>query len=116
MGRNRYLYIAAALLLVGCASTQTASLDTAVPVPSAEGAQWTFRAETTWSHPVHIAITINKTPLSGAMEINPGDIIGAYQGHAIRAQCKTEWHEGAAYGTGSCYVYVDGTQVAILIL
>jgi len=114
MGKTRFPLLAA-LLLAGCA-TQTASPDLTVAVPSGAGAQWTFSAHTTWAQPVHISISINKTPLSSVSEISPGNILGIYQGHAIQAQCKTEWPEGAAYGTGSCYVYVDGAQTAILIL
>lgn len=116
MGRTRYPFLAAAVLLAGCASIQTASPDLTVAVGSAADAKWTFKAQTTWAHPVRISLTINGDPLAGASEINPGDIFGAYQGHAIRAQCKTDWPEGAAYGTGTCYIYVDGAQTAILIL
>lgn len=115
MGKSRYPFLAAALLLAGCA-TQTASLDLTVAVPSAADAKWTFSAHTTWANPARISLTINGTPLTSASEVSPGNIIGAYQGHAIEARCKTELPEGAAYGTGSCYVYVDGTQIAILIL
>lgn len=112
---RRASFIAAALLLAGCA-TQTASPDVTIDVTSAAGAQWTFSARTIWGNPVRISIFINKTPLTSASEVSPGNIIGAYQGHAIRAQCTTQWSEGAPFGTGSCYVYVDGAQTAILIL
>lgn len=115
-GKTRYPLLAAALLLAGCASTQTVSPDLTVAVGSAAGVNWTFKAHTTWAHPVHISLTVNGDPLAGVSEVSSGDIIGAYQGHAIRAQCKTDWPEGAAYGTGTCYVYVDGAQTAILIL
>lgn len=114
MKKPRYPLLAA-LLLAGCA-TQTASPDLTTSVPSAANAQWTFTARTTWANPVRISISINGTPLTSASEITPGNIMGAYQGHAIRAQCTTEWPEGAAYGKGICYVYVDGSQTAILIL
>jgi hypothetical protein len=103
------------LLLVGCA-TQTASPDLTVPVSAVNDAQWTFNAQTKWSSTPHISITINKTALSGASEIGPGDIIGGYQGHSIEARCKTDWTAGTPYGTGTCYVFVDGIQTAILIL
>ena len=116
MVRTRYLSIAVALLLAGCATAQTTSPDLTVEVPSAANAQWTFSAHTRWVHPVHVTLSINNTPLSSASEVSPGDIIGAYQGHAIRAQCKTDWTEGTPFGTGTCYVYVDGVQTAILIL
>jgi len=115
MRKTRYPFVAAALLLAGCA-TQTTSPDLTVAVSSARDAQWSFSAHTTWAKPVRISLFINKTPLSSAAEISPGNIIGAYQGHAIRADCKTEWTDGTPYGTGTCYVYVDGIQTAILIL
>lgn len=116
LSRRLGICLVNALLLAGCASARTASPDLTVAVPSAADAQWTFSAHTTWAHPVHVTLTINNSQLTGASEISPGDIIGAYKGHAIRAQCTTEWTEGAAYGTGTCYVYVDGIQTAILIL
>lgn len=115
MDKPRYPSLAVVLLLAGCA-TQTASPDLTTSVPSAANAQWTFTARTTWAHPVRISLFINKTPLASASEVSPGNIIGVYQGHAIRAQCTTQWPEGAPYGKGSCYVYVDGAQTAILIL
>jgi len=115
MGNARLQFLAAALLLAGCA-TQTVSPDLTVAVASAADAKWTFSAHTTWANPVHISLSINGTPLASASEISPGNIIGAYQGHAVRAQCKTELPQGAPYGTGSCYIYVDGAQAAILIL
>ena len=114
--KTRYLFIAASLLLAGCASTQTLSPDLTVAVASAADAKWTFQAHTAWGNPVRISLTINGAPLASATEISPGNIIGAYQGHAIHAQCRTEWVEGAAYGTGSCYIYVDDAQAAILVL
>lgn len=115
MRKTRFPLLAVVLLLAGCA-TQTASPDLTVAVPGAADAQWKFSARTTWAHPVHVSISINNTPLTSASEVSPGNIIGAYQGHDIRAVCTTEWTEGAPYGTGSCYVYVDGAQTAILIL
>lgn len=115
-GKTGYPFLAAALLLAGCAAAvQTTSPDLTIAVPQAAGTQWTFTARTTWSDPVRISISVNGTPLSSVSEVSPGDIIGAYQGHAIQARCKTERSEGP-YGKGSCYVYVDGTQTAILIL
>jgi len=116
MSRTLYLSFAAALLLAGCASRQTVSPDMTTAVPSVAGATWTFKAQTTWGNPVRIALSINGTPLAGASELSPGNIIGGYQGHAIHAQCTTQWTEGAAFGSGSCYVYVDGVQAATLIL
>lgn len=114
--KTRYAFLAAAVLLAGCASTQTVSPDLTVAVPTAADAKWAFKAHTTWANPVHITLTINGDLLTGAAELSPGNIIGAYQGHAIRAECKTDWVPGAPFGTGSCYVYVDGAQTAILIL
>jgi hypothetical protein len=109
-------FLAVTFLLAGCA-TQTASPGLTVDVPSvAADAKWTFSATTKWADPVRITLSINGSPLTGASEINPGSIIGAYQGHGIRAQCTTEWTKGAAFGSGSCYIYVDGVQTAILIL
>ena len=117
MSKTRLLSLTAAFLLAGCAShPQTASPDLTTSVPTAGNAQWTFSARTTWGNPARISISINKTPLGSASEVSAGNIIGIYQGHAIRAQCTTQWTEGAPYGTGSCYVYVDGAQTAILIL
>lgn len=117
MRKTPFPFLAVVLLLAGCAShPQTASPDLTTSVPSAAGAQWTFSARTTWGNPARISISINKTPLTSASEVSPGNIIGVYQGHAIRAACTTEWTEGAPYGTGSCYVYVDNAQTAILIL
>lgn len=114
-GKTRYALLAAAVL-TGCASTQTASPDLTVAVASAADAKWTFRAHTTWGKPVHVSLTINGEPLSSAAEIAPGNIIGGYQGHAIHARCTTQWVEGAAFGTGTCYIYVDDAQTAILVL
>ncbi len=114
--KTRYAFLAAAVLLAGCASTQTVSPDLTVDVPTAADAKWAFKAHTTWANPVHITLTINGDLLTGAAELSPGNIIGAYQGHAIHAECKTEWTQGAPFGTGSCYVYVDGAQTAILVL
>ncbi|HEU5399652.1 MAG TPA: hypothetical protein VFV77_10220 [Gammaproteobacteria bacterium] len=116
MLRFAYPLLAATLLLAGCASTQTTSPDLTVTIPSTADAKWTFSAVTTWADPVRISITINGSPLPGKMEVSPGDIIGVYQGHAIRAQCKTEWTKGAAFGSGTCYIYVDGIQTGILLL
>lgn len=116
MLKGKLIYLAAALLLAGCATRETASPDLTTTVASAAGAQWTFKAHTTWGNPVRISVSINGTPLGSASEVSPGNIIGAYQGHAIHAQCQTQWTEGAAFGSGSCYVFVDGVQTAILIL
>ena len=117
INKTRFPFLAVVLLLAGCAShPQTSSPELTTSVPSAAGAQWTFSARTTWGNPARTSISINKTPLGSASELTPGNIIGVYQGHAIHAQCTTQWTEGAAFGTGSCYVYVDGAQTAILIL
>jgi hypothetical protein len=116
MGRTRYPLFAVALLLAGCATRQTASPDMTTTVPSVGGARWTFKANTLWGNPARISLFINGTPLAAASEVSPGNIIGGYQGHAIHAQCTTQWTEGAAFGSGSCYVFVDGVQTAILIL
>jgi hypothetical protein len=115
INKTRFPFLAVVLLLAGCA-TQTESPDLTTAVPTAANAQWTFSAHTTWGNPARISISINNTPLTSVSEVSPGNIIGAYQGHAIHAQCTTQWPEGAPYGTGSCYVYVDGAQTAILIL
>ena len=116
MARIGLPFLAAALLLAGCA-TQTASAGLTVEVPAVSAdTKWTFGATTKWADPVHVTLSVNGSPLTGAAELSPGNIIGAYQGHGIRAQCTTEWTKGAAFGTGRCYIFVDGTQTAILIL
>src|SRR5690348_12324088 len=115
MGKGLYPFLAAALLLAGCASTETLSPEMTAAVPSAAGAQWTFGARTTWANPVRITLYINKTTLTGVSELSPGNYIGSYQGHVIQAQCKTEWPRGA-FGSGTCYLFVDGVQATILLL
>src|SRR5215469_16255519 len=100
-GKTLYLSLVAALLLAGCATTQTTSPEMTVAVPAASGAQWTFGARTTWVKPARISLYINKTPLNGVSELSPGNFIGTYEGHVIQAQCKTEW-TGGAFGSGSC--------------
>ncbi|HEV2321915.1 MAG TPA: hypothetical protein VGT42_06070 [Gammaproteobacteria bacterium] len=117
MRRIAYLFFAVVPLLAGCATaTETVSPDLTATIPSTADAKWTFSAHTRWADPVHISISINGTPLTAVVEVSPGDIIGTYQGHVVRTQCKTEWRKGAAFGSGSCYIYVDGVQTGILLL
>jgi len=116
MRRFTYPFLGAALLLAACASNQTVSPDLTVTIPSTPEAKWTFSSRTQWGDPVRTTIYIDGRPLTGVVELSPGDMIATYQGHVIRAQCKTEYKKGAAFGSGSCYIFVDGVQTGILLL
>jgi len=108
---------AAAILLAGCATTLTTFPDVKVAIPSAGGAQWDMQLQEQSGWARHVTLFINGTEVGAADIGQVVTLTGNYQGHPIQAQCSQRpVSEDDPRGSGSCVVYVDGTQVATLLL
>ena len=82
--------------------------DVMVAIPSAGGALWDMRLEEKGT----LTLFIDNDSIGSTQMPGVGSIRGTFQGHAIQAQCS----QSADDFKGSCVVYVDGTQVATLLL
>jgi len=119
---------ALAVLLAGCA-TAPLSTDLAdspavmVNIPPAGDARWTMNIRQAPTNiAVQLTLNIDGTPVgTGTWYPGPADIKGTYAGHPVQALCQVTGAASTkpggirAVATGSCVVFVEGTQVATLL-
>jgi hypothetical protein len=90
----------------------TTTPDVTVAIPTAGGAQWSMylsstRGVSTSSADVQLSFYIDHQLVGTVTGTDVIKIDGTHAGHPVQALCSVN-------NRGSCYIYVDGAQVATL--